>query len=104
MRWAVGIAISVRALSPRRPPESRRGPTSTRRVPSVPKIHASLAGPSPVTELKRRCAMAPLPISARIRSEEHTSELQSLRHLVCRLLLEKKDEIDRSISDTTEHD
>src|SRR5262245_33313330 len=25
-----------------------------------------------------------------IRSEEHTSELQSLRHLVCRLLLEKK--------------
>src|SRR5438045_9591422 len=30
--------------------------------------------------LKRRC----------LRSEEHTSELQSLRHLVCRLLLEKK--------------
>src|SRR5437899_9514908 len=26
----------------------------------------------------------------RQRSEEHTSELQSLRHLVCRLLLEKK--------------
>src|ERR1039458_4302061 len=25
------------------------------------------------------------------RSEEHTSELQSLRHLVCRLLLEKKE-------------
>src|SRR5947199_10286399 len=27
---------------------------------------------------------------ALFRSEEHTSELQSLRHLVCRLLLEKK--------------
>src|SRR5262245_63353452 len=27
------------------------------------------------------------------RSEEHTSELQSLRHLVCRLLLEKKKRI-----------
>src|SRR5258705_5404890 len=26
----------------------------------------------------------------RVRSEEHTSELQSLRHLVCRLLLAKK--------------
>src|SRR5205814_9618579 len=26
------------------------------------------------------------------RSEEHTSELQSLRHLVCRLLLEKKNQ------------
>src|ERR1035438_1649742 len=31
-----------------------------------------------------------MPSSAWIRSEEHTSELQSLRHLVCRLLLEKK--------------
>src|SRR5436853_7936677 len=29
-------------------------------------------------------------IEQRLRSEEHTSELQSLRHLVCRLLLEKK--------------
>src|SRR5947199_5401712 len=29
----------------------------------------------------------------RMRSEEHTSELQSLRHLVCRLLLEKKKNI-----------
>src|ERR1035438_10613123 len=28
--------------------------------------------------------------AAETRSEEHTSELQSLRHLVCRLLLEKK--------------
>src|SRR5205814_9055784 len=32
-------------------------------------------------------------IRARARSEEHTSELQSLRHLVCRLLLEKKKKI-----------
>src|SRR5438045_8233369 len=30
------------------------------------------------------------------RSEEHTSELQSLRHLVCRLLLEKKNDCDRA--------
>src|SRR5258708_13395356 len=32
----------------------------------------------------------PHPDHARIRSEEHTSELQSPDHLVCRLLLEKK--------------
>src|SRR5258705_9099887 len=32
------------------------------------------------------------------RSEEHTSELQSLRHLVCRLLLEKKKKTDRHTS------
>src|SRR5438045_6647137 len=34
------------------------------------------------------------------RSEEHTSELQSLRHLVCRLLLEKKKvELQRDLDD-----
>src|SRR3989442_7945107 len=31
-----------------------------------------------------------IPIAAASRSEEHTSELQSRPHLVCRLLLEKK--------------
>src|SRR5436853_4576578 len=31
------------------------------------------------------------------RSEEHTSELQSLRHLVCRLLLEKKKSIQKHL-------
>src|SRR5690606_40600966 len=30
------------------------------------------------------------PLSAELRSEEHTSELQSRENLVCRLLLEKK--------------
>src|ERR1041385_9412171 len=35
-----------------------------------------------------RCGFAALPRCAR-RSEEHTSELQSRLHLVCRLLLEK---------------
>src|SRR5438045_5415957 len=34
------------------------------------------------------------------RSEEHTSELQSLRHLVCRLLLEKKKQIPTKTSKT----
>src|ERR1039458_10474221 len=42
---------------------------------------------------ERRCprlrsAACAAPVNSR--SEEHTSELQSLRHLVCRLLLEKK--------------
>src|SRR5258708_28380896 len=35
----------------------------------------------------------PVPFPARKRSEEHTSELQSPDHLVCRLLLEKKQPI-----------
>src|SRR5438045_6676731 len=39
----------------------------------------------------RRPGSRPTPPSPPLsRSEEHTSELQSLRHLVCRLLLEKK--------------
>src|SRR5262245_62631905 len=38
----------------------------------------------------RRSAAKPVLLGAVVRSEEHTSELQSLRHLVCRLLLEKK--------------
>src|SRR5689334_24780023 len=34
------------------------------------------------------------------RSEEHTSELQSQFHLVCRLLLEKKNKQDNSVTHT----
>src|SRR5258708_31359472 len=34
------------------------------------------------------------PRLARVRSEEHTSELQSPDHLVCRLLLEKKKQLE----------
>src|SRR3712207_8605246 len=45
-----------------------------------------------------------LPLTARgarsvVRSEEHTSELQSRQYLVCRLLLEKK----RTVSPTVAH-
>src|ERR1039458_1275202 len=37
------------------------------------------------------------------RSEEHTSELQSLRHIVCRLLLDKKKKFKVTTSDQTTH-
>src|SRR5258708_36289636 len=50
------------------------------------------------SEPLRRAASNPSPSStpftAGIRSEEHTSELQSPDHLVCRLLLEKKKKIE----------
>src|SRR5437899_8131342 len=49
-------------------------------VPRIAGIHLALAAPVPRQCWKQR----------KQRSEEHTSELQSLRHLVCRLLLEKK--------------
>src|SRR5947199_10404966 len=53
-----------------------------------PKVVVLLAGTNNVGDLT-----TPGGVDAKaddIRSEEHTSELQSLRHLVCRLLLEKK--------------
>src|SRR5438045_6620264 len=37
------------------------------------------------------------------RSEEHTSELQSLRHLVCRLLLEKKKTKNKTTSNAKQY-
>src|SRR2546426_9214257 len=39
----------------------------------------------------------------RMRSEEHTSELQSPCNLVCRLLLEKKKKKHKIIADTSQH-
>src|SRR5947199_9550296 len=63
----------------RRPPRSTLFPYTTLfRSPRRPASSASGPGPGP-------CGGR-----ATWRSEEHTSELQSLRHLVCRLLLEKK--------------
>src|SRR2546425_9781230 len=44
--------------------------------------------------LERRWS-ASRPVAFRVRSEEHTSELQSLAYLVCRLLLEKKKNIEQ---------
>src|SRR5258708_20295272 len=45
---------------------------------------STATGPSPAAAPRRRPGWCPS------RSEEHTSELQSPDHLVCRLLLEKK--------------
>src|SRR5438876_7717581 len=62
-------------------PRTPLGPFLKRRKPTSP-LRAVQAGPmfSSVEWPQRRCR----------RSEEHTSELQSPVHLVCRLLLEKK--------------
>src|SRR3712207_8429390 len=48
------------------------------------------AAPRAVRRRDRRDALPPEVLQlARLRSEEHTSELQSRQYLVCRLLLEK---------------
>src|SRR2546425_9127694 len=50
--------------------------------------------PSPSVVASSRAVRAAANWAAVARSEEHTSELQSLAYLVCRLLLEKKKKID----------
>src|SRR5438045_6107294 len=45
---------------------------------------------SSARRLLRPPLLRPRQSKGKPRSEEHTSELQSLRHIVCRLLLEKK--------------
>src|SRR2546422_3629920 len=71
----------------RRPPRSTLFPYTTLFRSSLAPIRSCNVGMG--TNLR-----APLPCSTmpamRKRSEEHTSELQSRLHLVCRLLLEKK--------------
>src|SRR6266511_6472336 len=53
---------------------------------------------SPASSLMSTPAWKPLPS----RSEEHTSELQSRENLVCRLLLEKKKNINKSTASSVD--
>src|ERR1039458_10901246 len=60
-------------------------------------LHDALPIWGPRQAMFRRWATWRRPTMLGGRSEEHTSELQSLRHLVCRLLLEKKHTADNGI-------
>src|SRR2546425_8626163 len=72
----------------RRPPRSTLFPYTTLfRSPEGPDDSVSISGC--VSGSLQRCHSCHLGRPSR-RSEEHTSELQSLAYLVCRLLLEKK--------------
>src|ERR1035438_5252485 len=73
---AAGLGIAFR----NRPPEVLNIAALT------PELARSLAG----EKLLHVQQLPPAGAEEALRSEEHTSELQSLRHLVCRLLLEKK--------------
>src|SRR2546429_3352955 len=81
----------------RRPPRSTLFPYTT--------LFRSAVGPLAPSSEDARCPLdsasrrflarpvirfLPIDLTCRMRSEEHTSELQSRLHLVCRLLLEKK--------------
>src|SRR5256886_10439446 len=78
----------------RRPPRSTLFPYTTlfrsRGVRRRRRARRTAPGLSGVQRDERWAARA---VAERVRSEEHTSELQSQSNLVCRLLLEKKNEI-----------
>src|SRR2546425_8722122 len=93
--WTIPRWQRLRAMGRRYDPCSFVGPRGAR--PAERRM--VMAGPSPIVdEIQRAPDATHLGSSATWvierrrdpRSEEHTSELQSLAYLVCRLLLEKK--------------
>src|SRR5258706_2748064 len=87
----------------RRPPRSTLFPYTTLFRSALGESHVRSPFPDPArahavrgpmhqrdASHRGRAARGPDPPLPPVRSEEHTSELQSLTNLVCRLLLEKK--------------
>src|SRR3712207_8657506 len=83
----------------RRPPRSTLFPYTTlfrsqdSRAHVLPRHRArlpALRAAAPARRVAARALAQAIASAIRIRSEEHTSELQSRQYLVCRLLLEKK--------------
>src|SRR3989449_8734881 len=84
--WATGLrstlAIPGRASSSEEICDPPSSADIERAAPAL-KVAPSYIGPTRPSRIFDR-------FRAELRSEEHTSELQSRLHLVCRLLLEKK--------------
>src|SRR2546425_7457531 len=73
---------AMRGVVPRRPASRGRDPRGAGRADHERGRRSDRGSQDPMSEL---------------RSEEHTSELQSLAYLVCRLLLEKKKTIEKQV-------
>src|SRR3712207_6553789 len=71
----VAASVSLRSMPP--------AICATRRVPCL----------YPCQKVQYRKSVNGMMVSKKTRSEEHTSELQSRQYLVCRLLLDKKQNI-----------
>src|SRR5437870_6325058 len=71
---------------------NRRLKSMLRAAPSNGKVNFTSAPCGRHFKRGRSFKVSAVPPAAMMRSEEHTSELQSRGHLVCRLLLEKKNQ------------
>src|SRR5205809_3735942 len=85
MSFCCSLSFSFFFLLIRRPPRSTLFPYTTL-------FRSQTTGflPTQIPTWQVSLWLQPLPSERHLRSEEHTSELQSRLHLVCRLLLEKK--------------
>src|SRR3989442_3279428 len=79
----------------RRPPRSTLFPYTTLFRSTCTWYHTTITSTGYHTTITCTgdCYVVPCTGDCCVRSEEHTSELQSRPHLVCRLLLEKKNQI-----------
>src|SRR5207253_7258600 len=81
---------------------TRRAPSSiaaTADLLSAPRIVPAAFRITPSSSITGSIAA----VGGTVRSEEHTSELQSRGHLVCRLLLEKKKKTEKQSKRTQTH-
>src|SRR2546427_3956032 len=92
----MSTTISRASVGPPGPPcgSALEGPNWTRPPPSAPRCRispdSSWATSRSLAPAASFANVAAIAASVMSRSEEHTSELQSQSNLVCRLLLEKK--------------
>src|SRR5262245_65289960 len=83
---SASLLVAACASAPRTPNELVSARAAYRAAAATPQVQAR----APVELQLAERALGEAERLQQARSEEHTSELQSLRHLVCRLLLEKK--------------
>src|SRR2546427_6947205 len=102
MRRTASGTCAARSPTRKNDPRARRAARRSR-TRSV----QSRSGPSSKVSATRRAAWLPRHTQPSVstwaphRSEEHTSELQSQSNLVCRLLLEKKNEVPNLVTHRT---
>src|SRR2546425_5130515 len=103
--------LPIPRITLKRRPSSRNDSPGLSSVPasiepiitlSAPAASALTTSPEYLMPPSAITGTSPAPVTAR--SEEHTSELQSLAYLVCRLLLEKKKKKKRNASLYAAHD
>src|SRR5262245_65308277 len=89
---AAGLCLLAGLALAQRSPKKHNQPSEQPPVYDAPKNQEDLSGRFTFARIRFDVGAdwAGAPLGDNGRSEEHTSELQSLRHLVCRLLLEKK--------------